>query len=264
MNYNYGIYKIENLVNEKCYIGQTLDLNKRKWRHFNNLENNIGDNIHLQNAYNKYGKINFKFSVLLYCEKFELTKYENFFDNYYKELNLSYNIRKCVDTNKGIILSEETKRKISKATKGENNPFYGKRHSEETKRKMSLNHADMSGKNNPFFGKHHSEETRKELSETNKGKSISEEARKARIGKHFSNITIEKMKISRLGKKCSDETKRKISLKVRCLSVENVLEIRKMINENIRQIDIAKKFNVNQGTISNIKLEKFYKEKIYY
>lgn len=36
-----------------------------------------------------------------------------------------------------------------KWNKGPNNPFYGRKHSEETRRKMSLNHANVSGKNNP-------------------------------------------------------------------------------------------------------------------
>ena len=38
---------------------------------------------------------------------------------------------------KGIPVSEETRRKLSEAGKGEKNPFYGKSHSEESKEKMS-------------------------------------------------------------------------------------------------------------------------------
>ena len=52
--------------------------------------------------------------------------------------------------------SEETKRKISESHMGDKNPQYGKSswnknipHSEETKNKMSLNHANFSGENNP-------------------------------------------------------------------------------------------------------------------
>lgn len=33
---------------------------------------------------------------------------------------------------------------------GENNPFFGKKHTQSTKRNMSLNHADFTGDNNPF------------------------------------------------------------------------------------------------------------------
>lgn len=44
-------------------------------------------------------------------------------------------------------------KKVSKTLKGkftgENNPFYGKHHTEDTKKKMSENHADFKGKNNP-------------------------------------------------------------------------------------------------------------------
>ena len=39
--------------------------------------------------------------------------------------------------NKGKKHSEETKRKISKALKGKNNPMYGKSVSDKTKRKIS-------------------------------------------------------------------------------------------------------------------------------
>lgn len=44
--------------------------------------------------------------------------------------------------------------------KGENNPWFGKHHSEETKAKLR---AMFSGKNNPFYGKTHSAETRKKI-----------------------------------------------------------------------------------------------------
>ena len=39
--------------------------------------------------------------------------------------------------NKGRIFSKETKRKLSRAKKGKNNPMYGKHHSKEHRRKIS-------------------------------------------------------------------------------------------------------------------------------
>ena len=36
---------------------------------------------------------------------------------------------------------------------GENHPLYGKKHSEESKRKMSENHPDVSGEKNPMYGR---------------------------------------------------------------------------------------------------------------
>ena len=47
-----------------------------------------------------------------------------------------------------------------KKHKGENNPMFGKHHSEETKKKLSeLNKGKYGGVNNPFYGKKHNEET---------------------------------------------------------------------------------------------------------
>jgi predicted Zn-dependent protease with MMP-like domain len=46
-------------------------------------------------------------------------------------------VAKAQEINKTKTISSETKLKISKATSGVNNPFYGKHHTEETKRKLS-------------------------------------------------------------------------------------------------------------------------------
>lgn len=45
-----GIYRIINSVNGKCYVGSSIDLNRRRKEHFYHLENNSHPNIHLQNA----------------------------------------------------------------------------------------------------------------------------------------------------------------------------------------------------------------------
>ena len=65
----------------------------------------------------------------------------------------------------GWVPSEETKRKISKASKGELNPMFGKTRSEETKRKISKAN---KGKLNYMFGKTHSEESRRKIGEASK------------------------------------------------------------------------------------------------
>ena len=55
----------------------------------------------------------------------------------------------------------------SERMKGENNPFWGKHHTEETKKVLSeLN----EGEKNSFFGKTHSEEFKRELSDSRRGK----------------------------------------------------------------------------------------------
>ncbi|GAG38348.1 unnamed protein product, partial [marine sediment metagenome] len=59
--------------------------------------------------------------------------------------------------NKGIIMSKEQKIKFSEARKGkykgENNPFYGKKHTLETRERMKVNHPNVKGEENPMFGK---------------------------------------------------------------------------------------------------------------
>lgn len=47
-------------------------------------------------------------------------------------------------------MPDAQKQKISDAMVGERNHFYGKKHSEATRRKMSKNHADFTGNKNPL------------------------------------------------------------------------------------------------------------------
>ena len=79
--------------------------------------------------------------------------------------------------NKGGHLSEETKRKMRENQpdrSGEKNSFFGRHHTEETKEKLS---EASKGENNHNYGKHLSEETRKKIREANTGHHPSEESR---------------------------------------------------------------------------------------
>jgi len=100
----------------------------------------------------------------------------------------------------GAIRSEETRRKISAATKGKNHPMYNKTHSEEAKRKISV---AKKGENNHNYGKIFSEEHRRKLSVASKNRS--EETRKklsdANRGENNPNY----------GKTASEETKKRMS-----------------------------------------------------
>lgn len=79
--------------------------------------------------------------------------------NTIRDDNRVENLRMC--TRKENNNNELTKKHMSEALKG-------KHHSEETKKKMSKNHADFSRENNPNYGKHHLEETKRKISESHK------------------------------------------------------------------------------------------------
>lgn len=59
----YYIYKIENLINQKKYIGLTNNIQRRRGRHFTDLKTGRHDNHFLQKEYNIYGVENFTFTV---------------------------------------------------------------------------------------------------------------------------------------------------------------------------------------------------------
>ena len=94
--------------------------------------------------------------------------------------------------------SEESKMKISKA-------LIGHEVSDETKQKMSEKAKLRTSEENPFYGKHHSNETKTKISEANKGRKHSEESKKK-----MSDIR-KGRKSPMEGKQHSEETKRKIS-----------------------------------------------------
>ena len=69
-----GIYKIENIINGKIYIGSSTRLLKRFKEHKRKLLNNTHINSILQRSWNKYGEGAFMFSVIEYCEKKDIIK----------------------------------------------------------------------------------------------------------------------------------------------------------------------------------------------
>ena len=89
-----GIYKITNKINGKIYIGSSVDLKRRINEHFWELKNNRHPNIHLQYAYNKYGRNNFEVEVIEYCNKNIVREREQYYiDKYLPYLqSVGYNI----------------------------------------------------------------------------------------------------------------------------------------------------------------------------
>lgn len=59
-----GIYRILNTINNKFYIGSSVNLRKRLYEHRRLLRLGKHENYHLQNAFTKYGEENFKFEII--------------------------------------------------------------------------------------------------------------------------------------------------------------------------------------------------------
>lgn len=140
----YTVYK--HILNNKVYIGITRQQPKKRWLSgYGYIEC-----PRFYNAIKKYGWENVKHEILftgLTKEQAEQKEIELIASYKSNDRRYGYNIDNggnCVGK-----CSDSHKNKLSKAMRGKNNPFYGKKHSEESKRKISLNHADFSGRKHP-------------------------------------------------------------------------------------------------------------------
>ena len=167
------IYKIENQINHKVYIGQTIDYKSRIRYHKKFLRLNKHSNPFLQADYNKFGSNNFNYSILEITNKSLALIKEMDWINYYGGTNNdnTYNVR---GNGKGNDNIEYGRRKIQFKTFDN---FRNHKHTEESKNKISnslkksylngkhkISTQGRFGKDNSFYGKHHSNETKKYLS----------------------------------------------------------------------------------------------------
>lgn len=176
------IYILENKINGKCYVGQTIqELYRRLTYHRYSSEYPIG------NAIRYYGWNNFNI-YSFECDECDLDYFEIGFIRQMKTLSPNgYNL--TLGGNKNKIVSKQTKLKMSKNhydVSGKNNPFYGKKHTKESKMKMS---ESSRGQRSWCVGKTFSKEYRKKLSEAHKGKMTGIDH--LMFGKHHSKKSIE-------------------------------------------------------------------------
>lgn len=119
-----GIYKIENIINSKIYIGSSVNLDNREYKHFWMLARNNHDNEYLQHSYNKYGKDSFKFDIIEECDENILIEKENHYIDIYKSniLEFGYNMAKVNEFRRNTY-NDEVKIKLSKYNLTKNNNF---------------------------------------------------------------------------------------------------------------------------------------------
>ena len=158
-----GIYCIENLINCKKYIGQSVNIESRWSQHKSELNENKHFNDYLQKSWNKYGADSFSFYVLEFCDIEQLDEREVYYINFYKTLNRDKGYNLMSGGTFGRKYSIESRMKMSQSLKGHDVSF-------KTRIKISKNHADVSGENNGMYGKHHTEESKRKVGDANRGK----------------------------------------------------------------------------------------------
>ena len=148
-----GIYKIHCTGNNRDYIGSAVKHLQRWNSHRSMLAKGIHNNRHLQNAYKKYGKESFKYTLFEECPENQLVEREQFWIDSYDFEDLM-NSSPTASTSIGFKHSEETIKILSDKAKTREN-----KHLEKFRFKEGQN----SGEKNLFFGKKHSKETIKKL-----------------------------------------------------------------------------------------------------
>lgn len=225
------IYKIINKKNGKFYVGSTINIDKRKKRHFSDLEKNKHHCLFLQRAYKKYGKESFSFSfkVIDINNEKELRlleeRYIRFCWNSGKLYNISKNgsggdlisyhpnnkkireLQRKLVTERYTKMSDDDRKKLSRRMKGDSNPNYGNYWTDEMKENVSK-----------FWKKYYSEHESYQKGKTYEELFGEEKAKELKIkiskrfkervgdknsfyGKHHSIEAKEKMRKFRLGKK---------------------------------------------------------------
>ena len=118
-----GIYKIENQLDGKCYIGSAQNIHRRRREHLGTYKSNVK----LKRAIEKYGIENFNFTILEEVrDKAKLLYYEQIWlDILYQSLDESdiYNLAPTAGSPLGRTHSEETKLKIAATKLGKKRVF---------------------------------------------------------------------------------------------------------------------------------------------
>ena len=86
-----GIYKYQNKLNGKIYIGQSTDIERRYQQHLWDAEKRPEQGTGIDLAINKYGINNFTFEIIEQCNPEQLDERERFWIEYFNSYTEGYN-----------------------------------------------------------------------------------------------------------------------------------------------------------------------------
>jgi group I intron endonuclease len=223
------IYKIVNLVNDKFYVGSTINKKVRFRQHRKLLRGNKHHCKHLQAAWNKYGEDKFDFRVVEEVpDRLSLQQVEDIYLMQHVGKPYCYNSGYSAEApwrnapahvtpNFGKAMAQKQKDKISQTLKEFyaedyfNHPRVGKQHSAEAKAKISAK--KLANPCAPWQGKERSDDTKSKISRAQKGvpkapgRKVSEEGR----AKIRANIEAGRSHRHWVGRTHTEESKAKIS-----------------------------------------------------
>ena len=273
------IYMYINKINNKRYIGQTIDFNRRHKEHINTSynKNQKGYNSPFHKAIRKHNINNF--DVIILRENLSnqclLDLYECYYIKKYDTLAKNkngYNVSdggyggnklagKTEEEKEKIFNDEKRNKKISDALKGvPKTKEHKEKQSEIMKNKYKHNKHHM-------YGKHLSEETKQKIRDAHKGKTCAEETKqkisKSNKNRKFSDDHKEKISEQLKGK---NKSKKSIEKRIKTIKEKDLLKgknnprARKVdqydLNGNLIKIwdyakQVSKELNINYITLND-------------
>lgn len=241
-----GVYEIRNTLNNKVYVGSSVNVKRRLAAHRQHLRRGQHATAHLQASWAKHGEAAFEFKQLIVCDKKDVLFYEQRIMDGFKsnQKEFGYNKRIVVETCAGMKLTDEHKAKISAALpRGEAHHYYGKRLCDKAYQVA----ADLKR------GKPMADEQRAKISCTLRGKKkhagFGAKISAAKKGVKYTDEQKKNMTGYWLGKKHTKEWREQGAK----LSFAKAEEIKRLYAEgNLSQDKIAKMMQVSRRAIRNV------------
>lgn len=154
MNFS-GIYLLINLVNNKFYVGSSINVFNRTKSHLKSMKGGYHPNIHIQRSYKKFGDCFSPILIERVNDKNKLIEREQFWIDELDATNrkIAYNIAPNAGNTLGCVMSEKSRNLMSISRTGIKHHMFGANLSKEHKFKISQSH----------IGIRHTEATKKKI-----------------------------------------------------------------------------------------------------